>query len=282
MGSSDRAKPVQRAGFLLSLALGRLLRSAGYATTRIVVEEGELRVRKRRRVYAPLLAFLGAPLMRVLDTGVRILPQRDWQARERAIQGSLRGDSPRAEPDGSLLMPVLSGVTLATLLEDTFVEAHTRARAIELAVVALADFHRRGFTHGDAMAENVMVDLEAGVAHWFDFETAHDTGRPLLWRRADDVRALLSTCLLRTAPEDLAETLTLILASYGHPAVTALVASRFAPLVQRPLAFHLGQAPLPFSRFEAVARLLTTHRGDCPPRAGHGDGDDDHSRAGRP
>ena len=57
-----------------------------------------------------------------------------------------------------------------------------------------------GFTHGDAMAENVMVDLEAGVAHWFDFETIHDSRRPMAWRRADDVRALLVTCLVRTVP----------------------------------------------------------------------------------
>ena len=27
--------------------------------------------------------------------------------------------------------------------------------------------------------------FEAGVAHWFDFETLHDKRRPLAWRRAD-------------------------------------------------------------------------------------------------
>ena len=64
-----------------------------------------------------------------------------------------------------------AGETLATLLEDPELEESVRKRAIELAVVALAEFHHLGFTHGDAMAENVMVDLEAGVAHWFDFET---------------------------------------------------------------------------------------------------------------
>ena len=52
----------------------------------------------------------------------------------------------------------------------------------------------------DAMAENVLVDLDAGVARWFDFETVHEASRPQIWRRADDVRALLATCLLRTAP----------------------------------------------------------------------------------
>jgi hypothetical protein len=59
-----------------------------------------------------------------------------------------------------------------------------RDRAIERAVVAPVEF--LGLTHGDAMAENVMVDLaprrcpgrpehsstgDAGVANWFDSET---------------------------------------------------------------------------------------------------------------
>ena len=147
------------------------------------------------------LVWMGGPLVRILDTGVRVLPQRDWEERERRIHRSLRGTSIRIDADGTLVLPCLAGKTLATLLEDPELEESVRKRAIELAVVALAEFHAQGFTHGDAMAENVMVDLEAGVAHWFDFETIHDSSRPMAWRRADDVRALLATCLLRTVPE---------------------------------------------------------------------------------
>ena len=164
---------------------------------------------------------MGGPLVRILDTGVRVLPQRDWEERERRIYRSLRGTSIRIDADGTLVLPCLAGETLATLLEDPELEESVRKRAIERAVVALAEFHRLGFTHGDAMAENVLVDLEAGVAHWFDFETIHDSSRPMAWRRADDVRALLVTCLVRTVPEKLAETLQLILDVYAdegsHP-----------------------------------------------------------------
>ena len=42
----------------------------------------------------------------------------------------------------------------------------------------------------------------------------------MAWRRADDVRALLATCLLRTVPEELAETLQLILDVYADEEVT--------------------------------------------------------------
>ena len=191
----------ERAYFVLCLALGWLLRSARYSKTRIVYQDGERQVRKRRFFYAPLLVWMGGPLVRILDTGVRVLPQRDWEERERRIYQSLRGTSIRIDADGTLVLPCLAGETLATLLEDPELEESVRKRAIERAVVALAEFHRLGFTHGDAMAENVLVDLEAGVAHWFDFETIHDSSRPMAWRRADDVRALLVTCLVRTVPE---------------------------------------------------------------------------------
>jgi hypothetical protein len=123
-------------------------------------------------------------------------------------------------------------------------------------VHALAEFHRRGFTHGDAMAENVLIDLEAGAAHWFDFETAHDASRPMEWRRADDVRALAATCLVRTAPARLAETLRLILDAYADDGVTRHLATAFASVWRRPLVFHLAQARLSFQRFAEIGRLL--------------------------
>ena len=148
---------------------------------------------------------------------------------------------------------LLAGETLATLLEIPELEEPVRKSAIERSVVALAELHHLGFTHGDAMAENVMVDLESGVARWFDFETIHESNRPMAWRRADDVRALLVTCLLRTAAEKFAETLQLILDAYLSPeapradeAVTRLLAANFRSVFRRPLTFHLAQAGLSF------------------------------------
>src|SRR5688572_21215666 len=196
----------ERAYFSVSLAVGRLLRAGRYSKARIVQHDGVPAVRKSRSFYAPLLVKLGDSVVRILDTGMRVLPQREWEERERELYHILRGTSIRIEGDGVLVLPRLAGCTLASLLDDPKQQAPVRKMAIELAVVALADFHRRGFTHGDAMAENVMVDLDAGVAHWFDFETVHDPRRPLTWRRADDIRALLATSLVRTARAEWADT----------------------------------------------------------------------------
>jgi hypothetical protein len=251
----------ERAYFRLCLTLGRLLRASRYATTRLVHEAGEARVRKRRLAHAPLLVALGDPLVRVLDTGVRVLPQRAWEARERLLHGRLRGAAIRVEGDGTLVLPYLTGRTLAALLEDPALDEPSRARAVQLAVAALAAFHALGFTHGDAMAENVMVDLDAGAAHWFDFETVHDARRPLEWRRADDLRALLFTALVRTAPARRAATLGLVLDAYGDARVVRELAASVTAVPRRALPFHLGQAPSSYREFREIARLLRAHAG---------------------
>ena len=255
---------IQRTWYLGCLALGRLLRSGKYAKTRTLGEE----VHKQRRFYAPFLISMGGPLMKLLDTGVRVLPQREWEKRERQVWPDVR------VAGGTLIMPRLAGETLAALLE----RASVRQKAIELAAAALALLHRNGFTHGDAMAENVMVDLEGGVARWFDFETVHEAKRPVAWREADDLRALIATTLLRTTSECYSETLELILSSYttgaptrgaptepaptrGAPTTGAptsgaptLLAEAFA--ARRPLSYYLGQAALPYRRYQEIGQLL--------------------------
>jgi serine/threonine protein kinase len=252
----------ERSYFVLCTALGWLLRSARYSKARIVDQDGEPRVRKHRVFYAPLLVWLGNPLMKILNTGVRILPQRDWEERERRIYRSLRGASIRIDADGTLVLPCLAGKTLAALLDDPELEEPVRKRAIELAVLALTELHRQGFTHGDAMAENILVDLDARVAHWLDFETVHDSRRPIAWRRADDLRALLVTCLVRIVPEKLAETLQLILDVYADEGVTRPLALIFASAWRRPLPLHLGQAALSFHHFREIGRLLRERLGE--------------------
>ena len=182
--------------------------------------------------------------------------------RERHVYRSLHATSIRVDAGGVFVLPHLAGHTLATLLEDPEAEEQFRKRAIERAVVALAEFHRQGLTHGDAMAENVdargaRVSSGGAGAHWIDFETVHDSSRPMTWRRVDDVRALLVTCLIRSVPEKRAETLGLILDVYADEDVTRLLVPNFVTAWQRPLAFHLGQAALPFQCFRQIAHLLS-------------------------
>lgn len=149
------------------------------------------------------------------------------------------------------MLPLLVGRTLADLLEDA--EPSDRKRGIELAVVALVELHARGFTHGDAMAENVMIELGQGVAHWFDFENVHDANRPTAWCRADDVRALLATYVLRVDP---GEAVGVILDAYADDSIAAILATTLGSVRRRSLAFHLGQAGSSFQSCREISRLL--------------------------
>jgi len=245
-----------RAYFALCLASGRMLRSARYSTVRIVYQDSQRLVRKHRRFYAPLLIWMSGLLVRILDAGVRVLPRRDWEQRERRIYQRLYGASIQVDVDGTLVLPLLAGLALATLLEDPEREESIRKRAMKHAAIALADFHRLGFTHGDAMAENVLVDVAAGVAHWFDFETIHEASRPPAWQRADDLRALLVTCLVRTAPEKRVETIEFILNAYADEEVTRVLGASFTSVWRRSLTLHLLQAPLSFQWFCELGQLL--------------------------
>jgi hypothetical protein len=247
---------MMRAYFYLCSAVGSLLRSGRYSQVRIVCQGGLRCVRKRRRFYAPLLVSVGNPLVRILNTGVRVLSQREWEQHERRINWSLRGSSIRIEARGTIVLPHLAGTTLASVLEDPEVGEPARTRAIGWAVAALGDFHRLGFTHGDAMAENVLIDVEARAAHWFDFETVHDPSRSIVWRRADDLRALKATCLVRTAPEKRGGILRHILDVYQDDEVARAMASSFTSVFRRPLPFHLAQARLSFDGFREIGQLL--------------------------
>jgi hypothetical protein len=255
-----------RAYFGLCLASGRMLRAARYSTVRIVHQDGQRLVRKHRRLYAPLLIWMSGLLVRILDTGVRVLRQRDWEERERQIYKRLRGTSIGVQAEGVLVLPLLPGQTLATWLEDPALEESRRKTAIERAVVALAEFHHLGFTHADAMAENVLVDLEAGAAYWFDFETIHDSSRSMAWRRADDLRALLVTCLVRTAPEKRIETLEFIVDVYADEDVTRVLATSFTSVWRRSLTFHLLQARVSFQCFCDIGQWLREGSRESGPR----------------
>ncbi|MCG8467727.1 MAG: hypothetical protein MJB57_05880 [Gemmatimonadetes bacterium] len=260
-------------------SLGRLLRSARYADARVrPCDPGEgpvaftsrpWRVEKRRAFYAPPLVWLGSALLRRLDTGVRVLSQRAWERRETRLYRRLYGASVSIEPDGTLVLPGLPGKTLASVLDDPGAGAPVRRAAIERATAALAELHALGLTHGDAMAENVMIDLDAGVARWFDFETVHEGHRSSAWRRADDVRALLASCLVRAEPRHFEETIERVLKSHEDREVTRSISRTFASPWRRSLVFHLAQASHSYERHGRIGRLLEAYaRSDRPAARG--------------
>ncbi len=256
MTAAGTGGPAARAYFTLCSGIGWLLRSAAYASTHVIDADGVRLVRKRRRAYATVLLWLAGPLMTLLETGVRVLPQREWEARERGLYERLGYPAIRVAAGGVIVLPVLPGCTLATLLEDPEIPWPVRRAAMERAAVALASLHRCGVTHGDAAAGNVLVDWPRARARWFDFETVHEACRPASWCRADDVHALLTSCVARVGRTRRAETVALVLDAYADEDVTRVLAAIATPVWRRSLAFHLALAPLPFDAFLEMGRLL--------------------------
>ena len=250
----------ERAYFVCCQGVAWLLRSARYLKVRPEDRAGEPMIRKDRLFYAPLLVWLSGPVVGLLGGGVRVLPQRDWLERERSIYRALDRRSIRLDEGGTLLLPRLQGETLAALLDKPGLVESDRASAIRLAALALARLHHLGFTHADAMAENVMIDLETGSASWFDFETVHDPTRSLTWQHADDVRALVSSCVARTDDATCAVTVHLILDAYGDADVERVLAASFTSAFRRALAFHLSQAELSFAADRQIAQILDQRR----------------------
>jgi hypothetical protein len=91
--------------------------------------------------------------------------------------------------------------------------------------------------------------------------------RPMLWCRADDVRALLFTCLVPTLRKQRAETLEFILDVYTDQSrrisdaatpdeVTRVLATSFTSVWRRSLVFHLAQAAVSFRCFQEIGELL--------------------------
>jgi len=76
------------------------------------------------------------------------------------------------------------------------------------------------------------------------------------------VRALIVTCLVRTAPEKHAEILQSILDACGDEDVTRELVTTFSTVFRRPLAFHLAQAGLAFRGFREIGRVVRGRLGE--------------------
>ncbi len=111
-------EPAARLSFSLCLVLGWLVRAARYSKVQVADRHGERLVRKHRVFYAPLLIWLGNLLVTVLNAGVRVLSQQEWEERERDIYHTLYNTSIRIDAGGVLVLPRLAGETLAAVLEN--------------------------------------------------------------------------------------------------------------------------------------------------------------------
>lgn len=121
---------------------------------------------------------------------VVLLSVDEWQYREMKLYKDLYGLEV-ARSNRSLLLPILNGMPLSQLLTSEEYSKKVKIAGVELAILALQSFHKTcAESHGDATAENVIVNLAEGRARWIDFDMSHKSQTDKI-AKADDYRSLL-------------------------------------------------------------------------------------------
>jgi hypothetical protein len=223
-------------------------------------------IAKRRRWFGPLLIGPGNLYLRLLGSGVRVLPGAEWRARERALYRALHGIELETGPGGWLLLPRWPGVVLADHARSRLDPAPARLRGLGAASRALWDLHgvelpradggRERLSHGDATLRNVLFDPGTGEARWFDFDTAHDPGLASAWRHGDDLRALLYSAVESFADVPVAVLLRTVRDAYADPGPWEELRDRLALGALHGSPLHLAQASPPEGRRRELETLL--------------------------
>lgn len=229
-------------------------------------------IAKRRRWFGALLIGPINLYLRLLKSGVRILPGAEWRSRECALHRVLHKIELKTSPRGWLILPRWPGVVLADYARSRVAPAPERLRGLCAASRALRDLHlvelrsANGvcdrLSHGDATLRNVLFDPGTGDARWFDFDTAHDPGLAPAWRHGDDLRALVYSAVESFDDMPVAHLLHTVWDAYDDPGPWEQIRDRLAlgGLHRTPL--HFAQACPPTGRRRELESLL--RRGDRP------------------
>ena len=220
---------------------------------------------KRRYRRARILIPLGNLYLRLQGAMSEVLPSHQWIEWESAIAG-LSGNRIRAcDNRAALELPIIEGVSLEEVLRSD-VSLQIKLQAISWAAESLRNLHRRRITacgvsdwslsHGDATCRNVIVDHDANVATWIDFDTRHRVHLIAVTRQADDLRTLVCSCAR-----------WLDQANYPVLIKAACVGYRDADVIKEmqrlfrdwrcPNVFQLAQAPLNVDEFLHLRKLVS-------------------------
>ena len=223
-------------------------------------------IAKRRRWFGPLLIGPGNLYLRLLGSGVRVLPGAEWRARERTIYLALYGVELEGGPGGRLIFPRWPGVVLADHARSRLDPAPARLRGLGAASRALHDLHRvelpradggcEPLSHGDATLRNVLFDPGSGEARWFDFDTAHDPRLDPAWRHGDDLRALVYSAVESFADVPVGSLLRTVRDAYPTPGPWEQLRSQLARGVLHRSPLHFAQACPPDGRRRELESLL--------------------------
>lgn len=201
-----------------------------------------------------------------------VLPSHLWIEWESAIGGPL-GNSIRACDDRAALeLPIIEGESLEEVLRSD-VSLQIKLQAISRAAESLRNLHRRRITacgvsdwplsHGDATCRNVIVDHDANVATWIDFDTRHRVHLIAVYRQADDLRTLVCSCVRWLDQAYYPVLIEAACVGYGDAEVITEMQRLFRDC-RYPNVFQLAQAPLNVEEFLQLRELVSHRQATTP------------------
>lgn len=249
--------------------LGRLAAGTRYNELETIERDGAWYYRKRRRRFTGPLIVAGNRWLTWQSAGVQILSIPQWAQREEKLFAAVYGLRALIERD-AIWLPVLPGEQLHQWLAAPERASSEKLQAVRSAITALAELHQTAIvgpavrsdfaSHGDATVANVLFDPKTGRSFWCDFEMQHDDDRPVDWRRADDLRAMLCSAAVVSGDAGLPALVEGVIASYPHADVIHNLQIALNHEVSRPCSYHMAQANLEVGRLVRLRDLAATNR----------------------
>lgn len=234
--------------------------------------DGVEAVRKRRRLFAHLIISPGNLFLRITGSPMIVLPLSRWLEWEQVIETSTQRNlvlSVSTDPIGkgtSLLSRRVSGISLRQVLADSDSSPQQKFNAIRWALASLRLLHqnvadwghgiRQSISHGDATANNVIVDLNKGAACWIDFDTRHQPNVSEADRRTDDLRSLIYSAAVSLPSSCFPELADILVAAQFDDATVQHFGQRLTIEWSHLTAAQLAQAPLRWSAATALRAAL--------------------------
>lgn len=229
-------------------------------------------IQKRRRWFAQLIVPPGNVFVRIMGCPIVVLPSAQWLEWERSVENSTRrnlviGDSldPVMRPAG-LLCRRVPGIALGHVLAGHQFSLEQKLAAVHWSLTALRRLHeqvadwgeglRQSISHGDATANNVIVDVSRRTACWIDFDTRHRPDVSELDRRTDDLWVFIFSSavhLPRSVFPDLAD---LLISAHVDELFLRRFRQRLANEWGSPTVAQWAQAPLQTSTATALRAAL--------------------------
>jgi hypothetical protein len=226
-------------------------------------------VRKRRRRFAHLIIPVGNLFLKISGSPIIVLPLTLWLEWEHAVEASTRRTLVSTDPFANgtgLWCRHVPGTSLRQLLAASDCSSNQKSDAIRWSLASLRMLHenvahwgygvRQSISHGDATANNVIVDVNKRTACWIDFDTRHQPHVSEADRRADDLRALIYSSAVYLPASRFPELADILIAAQFDDAIVRHFRQRLTNEWIDLTAAQLAQAPLRWSAATALRFAL--------------------------